>query len=113
MRKNGNEIQEIKNNDVLLIKNIATSDLNETAKDEAMKRLMNHNEEEDGLMDKIFGKKHPDIYVTMIICLVLAIVGIVCTIAFKNNVDFVKYMWGILIPAITGCAGYMFGAKKK
>ena len=53
--------------DIQVIKNIVNSDLNETTKNKTIKKMMNNNEGDDGFMDKIFGKKHPDIYVTMVI----------------------------------------------
>lgn len=102
------------NEKVNIINQVSSSNLDADVKNAVISGMIDPDPKGDeyGLMDKIFGKKHPHIYVTLIICLMLTIVGIVCSIVFKENIEFVKYMWGILIPAVTGGVGYMFGAKK-
>ena len=53
---------------ITLLKDIAASDLNENSKDEAIKKFLEGSKgDESGMLDKFFGKNHPEIYIGLII----------------------------------------------
>jgi len=101
------------NSKVTLLKDIAASDLNENSKDEAIKQFLVKDGDENGMLDKFFGKNHPEIYIGLIIVVLLAISGMLVTCIFRDDKEFVRAIWTLLAPAITGSVGYMFGANKK
>ena len=95
-------------NETELIKSIVKSeDINDNIKDEALERVI--KTEEDGVMDKIFGKKHPQAYIALVVIIILVLMTGFLTTVYKSDLQFVKGMWQIMIPAITTIIGYMFG----
>lgn len=98
-----------KKSKVGIITELSNSDLNQNTKEVLLDKYVNEGSGESSMFDKVFGKVHPEIFVAFSICVILAIIGIVCTLVFNKNIEFVKYMWGILIPAISLGLGYIFG----
>lgn len=99
-------------NNIKVLKDIAASDLNEDIKDEAIKKLVSNSEESEGVMDKIFGKKNPQMYVTLLMSLIVLVIVAVFTMVFRNNLDFVKFIWNVAVPAVTLLWGYAFGKSQ-
>ncbi len=100
--------------DVSVIKEVAKSDLNEPIKDMMLKDTLNKcNGDESGVLDKIFGKRHPDLYITCLVAICILIIGGLCSYLFRKDVTAVKELWQIFIPALTLVMGYMFGKKKE
>ena len=64
------------------------------------------------MMDKIFGKRNPQIYVTLLMSIIVLIILAIFTVLFKENIEFVKYIWNIAIPALTLLWGYAFGKSQ-
>ena len=61
-----------------------------------------------GFMGKFFGnrKENAAINVGFMICLLLTVVGIICTIAGKDH-------WSVIITGIMTTVGYIFGHETK
>lgn len=97
-----------------LIKELAASNLNSDTQSEVMKKILNDSKkgDDDSLMDKIFGKRNPQIYVAMFVSVILLILLAVFTFSFRNNIEFVKEIWNIAIPAMTLLWGYAFGKSQ-
>lgn len=108
MEDNGN------NRTVHIVKELSNSNLNQDVQEELISNMFKYGEpkEEDALMDKIFGKRNPQMYVTLIMSLMLIVVILILTLVFKENLDFVKFIWNIAIPAITLLWGYAFGKSQ-
>ncbi len=71
--------------------------------------LMNSNQSsEGGWMGKIFGNKKENaaMNIAFTICLIMAIIGIVCMCLNHE-------CWDVIIPAIMTAVGYMFGVGVK
>lgn len=97
-----------------LLKELANSNLNSDTQSAVIKKLINDGKkgDDDSVMDKIFGKRNPQIYVTMFVSIILLILLAIFTFSFKNNVEFVKEIWNIAIPAMTLLWGYAFGKSQ-
>ena len=69
---------------------------------------MNDGSDEDGLLSKLWGKNKELIamYITFLLCLLLAIVGCICMHAGK-------VYWNVILPAILTGMGYLFGKGDK
>lgn len=69
---------------------------------------MNDGSDEDGLLSKLWGKNKELIamYITFLLCLLLAIVGCICMHAGKDY-------WNVILPAILTGMGYLFGKGDK
>lgn len=65
-------------------------------------------EKEAGLMGKFFGtkKENASIHIAFTICVLLAIIGIICMALGKNY-------WNVIIPGIMTAVGYIFGKGDK
>ncbi|WP_302327987.1 hypothetical protein [Enterocloster lavalensis] len=108
MGDNGN------NRAVHIVKELSNSNLNQDVQEELIGKMFKDGEEkdEDAILDKLFGKRNPQMYVTLIMSLMLIVVILILTLAFKENLDFVKFIWNIAIPAITLLWGYAFGKSQ-
>lgn len=95
---------------ITVITQVGTSNLNQDAKKHVINQYINNqNGEEDGILDKIFGKKNPEKYIALVIALIIGIIGLVCTIIFRSDKVFVKEMWQLFVPALTLVVGYLLG----
>lgn len=98
---------------VSMINKLSESNLNPDIKDELINKMINNNTEgEDGVFDKIFGKRHPDLYIALFIAVCILIVGGLCSYLFRDNVNAVKELWQVFTPALTLVVGYVLGNKK-
>lgn len=99
------------NERVKIIKEVSNSDLNPDIKDHVLKSVIKPNpkEEEPAMLDKVFGKKNTQMYIALLMSIILLLVFVVLTCVFKDNMEFVKFLWNIAIPAITLLWGYAFG----
>ena len=96
-------------NNTSLIKNVVQSaDLNDNDKDELLNTLASIQGDKC-MMDRIFGREHPEKYIAFVVMVMLLICGGICTVLFKNDSEFVKGIWQIFIPAITLIIGYLLG----
>ena len=83
----------MEDNKVTILKNIAASDLNESTKDEAIKSFLAKPEgDEVGMLDRFFGKNHPDIYIGLMVIILLTISGMLITCTFRDDKELVKAM---------------------
>ena len=86
---------------------LGTSQLNmdDAAKADMYARLIDSvKESDDALLDKIF--------VTLFMSLIVLVIVSIFTWLFKENLEFVKFVWNIAIPAITLLWGYAFGKSQ-
>lgn len=96
-----------------VVKQVSNSDLNPDIKDHVITTYMNStSDQEDAFMDKVFGKRNPQMYVALTMSILVLLVVVLMTIIFKENLDFVKFIWNIAVPAITLLWGYAFGKNK-
>ena len=112
-----NKMAEKSKNDatVNILTALGTSQLNmdDAAKADMYARLIDSAKEgDDALLDRIFGKKNPQMYVTLLMSLIVLIIVSIFTWVFRENLDFVKFVWNIAIPAITLLWGYAFGKSQ-
>lgn len=94
---------------------LGTSQLNmdDAAKADMYARLIDSvKESDDALLDKFFGKKNPQMYVTLFMSLIVLVIVSIFTWLFRENLEFVKFVWNIAIPAITLLWGYAFGKSQ-
>lgn len=98
---------------VSMINKLSESNLNPDIKDKLINNMINSNTGgDDGVFDRIFGKRHPDLYMALFIAICILTVGGLCSYLFRNNVDAVKELWQIFTPALTLVVGYVLGNKK-
>ena len=103
-----------KNVPVGMLKEVVSSNLNSDTQNEVIAQLLNSEKkgDDDSLMDKIFWKSNPQIYVTLLMSIIMLIILAIFTVSFKDNIEFVKYIWNIAIPALTLLWGYAFGKSQ-
>lgn len=101
---------EIRNDSIIdVISSERFGDLSDEMQKEVINSISNSGKKEDGgLMGKIFGhkKENAAMNIAFIICILLAIVGVVC-MKLENE------KWDVIIPAIMTSVGYMFGVGVK
>ena len=98
---------------VSMISKLSESNLNPDIKDKLINDMINNNTGgEDGVFDRIFGKRHPDLYIALFVAICILIVGGLCSYLFRDNVNTVKELWQTFIPALTLVIGYVLGNKK-
>ena len=103
-----------KDNNIQALKDIAASDLNESTKNIALQKFVNGAKgDEKGMFDKVFGERHPDLYIAGLIAVCLLIIGGLCSYLFRSDVSAVKELWNIFTPALTLIIGYVLGNKKE
>lgn len=103
-----------KNSTVEMINELSSSNLDPNIKNELINTMINNNpEENEGMLDKIFGKRHPDLYIAWFIALCILLIGGLCSYLFRSNVAAVKELWQIFTPALTLVIGYVLGNKKE
>lgn len=102
------------NNVVGIVKELSNSNLNQDTQEELIKHVVGSDvaREEESIMDKIFGKRNPQMYVTLLMSIVVLMIVLCLTMTFKNNIEFVKFIWNLAIPAITLLWGYAFGKSQ-
>lgn len=97
-----------------IVREVSVSNLNPNIQEQVISKLINNDppREDDAFMDKIFGKKNPQMYVTLLMSIIVLILVSVITVVFKNNLDFVKFIWNLAVPAVTLLWGYAFGKSQ-
>ena len=97
-----------------ILREVATSNLNNDTQNEVIKKLLSEASkgDDDSLMDKIFGKRNPQMYVTLLMSFLILIIFLILTFVFRNDLEFVKFLWNIAIPAVTLLWGYAFGKSQ-
>lgn len=103
------------NSAVNMINEVSSSNLNADIKDQIIGQVIDSSNSggDDGMLDKIFGKRHPDLYIALMIGVFILIIGCVCSWFFRSDVETVKELWKIFIPALTLVVGYVLGNKRQ
>ena len=97
---------------ISLLSELPSSNLNEDTKKQLIGDMINDKPGgDDSMMDKVFGKKHPDLFIALTIGVLILVVGCVCTYFFKSDVNTVKELWNLFIPALTMVIGFVLGNK--
>lgn len=97
-----------------IITNLNDSNLNQDIKNQLIDQIIaNQPERDKGLFDHVFGRNHPDLYVAWSIVIAILLIGGLCSYLFRVNVNAVKELWQIFIPALTLVIGYVLGSKKQ
>lgn len=102
------------NNIAGIVRELSNSNLNPDTQEMLINDYLN-NGNPDGdvsIMDKIFGNKNPQMYVTLIMSVMLIFVAIYLTINFKTDMEFIRFVWEIVMPAVTLLWGYSFGKSQ-
>lgn len=104
-----------KNRKVGIIKEVSNSNLNQDTQEELINKVIAQEpeKEEDAIMDKVFGKRNPQMYVTLFMSVIVLLIVVVLTLVFRTDMEFVKFLWNIAIPAMTLLWGYAFGKSQK
>lgn len=96
---------------ISIINELSNTEMNTDVKNELLSNYLIPENSEDGLLDKIFGKRHAEMYVALVVAVFILISGLVCTVVFKEDKQFIKELWQIFIPALTLVVGYIFGKR--
>nr|DAZ28701.1 MAG TPA: hypothetical protein [Caudoviricetes sp.] len=106
---------DVKNNSnkIDVINELTTSNLQQTTKNKLIGQMIEPDAGRgDGMFDKIFGKKHPELYIALTIGVLIFITGGVCTIIFRDDIATVKELWKLFFPGITAVLGFVLGNRK-
>lgn len=97
---------------VSVITELSNSNLNPDVKSQLIGQVINNGSEgEDGMLDKMFGKTHQEMYLIVLLCVLLLVIGLVNVYGPQNN-DAKEY-WNLIVPAFTLAMGYLVGKKKE
>lgn len=97
-----------------LVCEVGNSNLNKDIQENLIGSLLNSNrpEGEDATLDKFFGKRNAQIYISLIMSIILLAVVLVLTCIFREDKELVKFFWNLAIPAFTLLWGYAFGKNQ-
>lgn len=109
-----NRLNTNANDKVSIIQQLSSSNLNQDTQEALISKVISTDTtiEEDAIMDRIFGKHNPQMYVTLFMSMLVLGIMVALTIIFKKDIDFVKFIWNMAIPAVTLLWGYAFGKSQ-
>lgn len=107
-----NEIKDISTRMTEVMNTPGFSSLSKKDQSEVINQLTTSYKNDAGLFGKMFGNRQDStiIYITLILCILLLIIGLVVMIAYQ---EFCSEYWKGAFPILAGAFGYMYGKNSK
>ena len=107
-----NDIKDFSGQVKEMLESDGFSDLSKQERGKLIKQLTTNADNDAGKLGKLFGtrKENSIMYITLIICISLIIVGL---IVLWSDKEFVSEYWNGVFPIVSGALCYMYGKSQK